>query len=51
MIEYIQFTERRPMTRPFRPSDDEHKLYEAVSAFLLRETRMLFQHVNARLQR
>jgi len=37
VAEYIQYTERRPITRPFRPTDDEHKLYESVSAFLLRE--------------
>ena len=37
VTEYIQYTERRPITRPFRPTDDEHKLYEAVSAFLLRD--------------
>lgn len=36
VIEYIKYTERRPITRPFRPSDDEHKLYEAVSGFLMR---------------
>ena len=29
--EYIRYTERRPITRPFTPSDDEHALYEAVS--------------------
>ena len=34
--EYIQYTERRALTRPFTPSDDEHGLYEAVSAFLRR---------------
>lgn len=34
--EFIQYTERRPITRPFRPSDDEHALYEAVSGFLQR---------------
>jgi hypothetical protein len=37
VVEYIQYTERRALTRPFRPTDDEHKLYEAVSAFLLRD--------------
>src|SRR5690606_11377285 len=26
-----------PVTRPFHPTDDEHALYEAVSAFLQRE--------------
>jgi superfamily II DNA or RNA helicase len=34
--EYIRYTERRPITRPFTPTDDEHQLYEAVSSFLQR---------------
>lgn len=37
VTEYIRYTERRPLTRPFQPTDDEHELYEAVSAFLQRE--------------
>ena len=37
VTEYIRYTERRPITRPFHPTDDEHALYEAVSAFLQRE--------------
>ena len=37
VTEYIRYTERRPITRPFMPSDDEHALYEAVSGFLQRE--------------
>jgi superfamily II DNA or RNA helicase len=37
VTEYIRYTERRPVTRPFRPSDDEHALYEAVSSFLQRD--------------
>ncbi|MCZ7607819.1 MAG: DEAD/DEAH box helicase [Planctomycetota bacterium] len=37
VMEYIRYTERRPITRPFRPTDDEHALYEAVSSFLQRE--------------
>lgn len=36
VTEYIRYTERRPITRPFEPTDDEHALYEAVSAFLQR---------------
>lgn len=36
VVEYIRYTERRPITRPFTPSDDEHALYEAVSAFIQR---------------
>lgn len=35
--EYIRYTERRPITRPFLPSDDEHALYEAVSDFIQRD--------------
>ena len=36
VTEYIRYTERRAITRPFMPSDDEHALYEAVSGFLQR---------------
>ena len=36
VTEYIRYTERRTITRPFRPTDDEHALYEAVSGFLQR---------------
>ena len=36
VTEYIRYTERRAITRPFTPGDDEHALYEAVSAFLQR---------------
>lgn len=35
--EYIRYTERRALTRPFRPTDNEHALYEAVSSFLQQE--------------
>src|SRR5688572_5975097 len=37
ITEYIRYTERRPITRPFRPTDNEHTLYEDVSAFLQRQ--------------
>ena len=37
VTEYIRYTERRTITRPFKPTDDEHALYEAVSGFLQRE--------------
>ena len=37
VTEYIRYTERHPITRPFSPSDNEHALYEAVSGFLRRE--------------
>ena len=36
VTEYIRYTERRAITRPFKPTDDEHALYEAVSGFLQR---------------
>jgi len=35
--EYIRYTQRRPITTPFRPSDNEHDLYLAISDFLLRD--------------
>ena len=36
VTEYVRYTERRAITRPFTSSDAEHGLYEAVSAFLQR---------------
>lgn len=44
VTEYIRYTERRAITRPFRPTDDEHQLYEAVSAFLLRSNSYAIPH-------
>jgi SNF2 family DNA or RNA helicase len=44
VTEYVQYTERRAITRPFRPTDDEHRLYEAVSAFLQREHSYAIPH-------
>jgi len=37
VVEYIQYTERRLITRPFQPSKQEHELYESVSEFLKRD--------------
>ena len=37
VLEYIQYTERRLFTRPFQPTEQEHKLYEAISSFLQRD--------------
>jgi superfamily II DNA or RNA helicase len=37
VVEYVQYTERRPITCPFRPDDDEQRFYEAISEFLLRD--------------
>ncbi len=37
VLEYVKYTERKLITRPFTPTDDEHKLYEAVSSFLQRD--------------
>jgi hypothetical protein len=36
VTEYVRYTERRAITRPFTPNDAEHSLYEAVSSFLQR---------------
>jgi len=44
VTEYIRYTERRPITRPFHPTDDEHALYEAVSGFLQRENSYALPH-------
>ena len=37
VVEYIPFTRRVPITQDFSPSDEEHALYESISAFLQRE--------------
>lgn len=42
VVEYIQYTERRLLTFKFRPTDDEQKLYEAVSEYLKRDNTFAF---------
>lgn len=37
VLEYIRFTQRIPLTQDFLPTDAEHQLYEAVSAYLQRQ--------------
>lgn len=44
VTEYIRYTERRAITRPFSPTDDEHQLYEAVNAFLIRPNSYAIPH-------
>ena len=44
VTEFIQYTERRLITRPFKPSDQEHKLYEAISDFLKRDDTYSLPH-------
>jgi len=36
VTEYISYTQRKLHTQKFRPTDDEHRFYEAVSDFLAR---------------
>ncbi len=37
VIEFVRYTERRLITRPFKPTEQEHRLYEAVSTYLRRD--------------
>jgi superfamily II DNA or RNA helicase len=37
VLEYVKYTQRRLITRHFKPSDHEHNLYLAISSFLHRE--------------
>lgn len=37
VTEYISYTQRKPHTQKFRSTDHEHRLYEAVTAYLLRD--------------
>lgn len=37
VTEFVRYTERKLITRPFKPTEQEHKLYEAVSSYLMRD--------------
>jgi superfamily II DNA or RNA helicase len=37
VLEYVKYTERKPITIPFTPGDDEQRVYDLVSGYLLRE--------------
>ncbi|QDV81043.1 SNF2-related protein [Botrimarina mediterranea] len=37
VLEYVRFTNRVPITQEFLPSDEEHQLYQEVSAYLQRD--------------
>ena len=37
VLEYIRYTERRTFTQPYVPSADEQRLYDSLTAFLMRE--------------
>ena len=44
VLEYIKYTKRIPVTIPFTPSEEETRLYELVSAFLLRDKSYALPH-------
>jgi superfamily II DNA or RNA helicase len=37
VVEYVRYTKRIPITQDFTPTDEEQKLYDGVSAYLMRE--------------
>ncbi|MBM3163055.1 MAG: DEAD/DEAH box helicase, partial [Chlorobi bacterium] len=37
VIEFVRYTERKLITRPFTPTEQEQSLYDAVSRYLMRE--------------
>ena len=37
VTEFVRYTERRLITQPFKPTEQEHKLYEAVSNYLMQD--------------
>lgn len=37
VLEYIKYTARRLITRPFKPTEQEQRLYEAISDYLQRD--------------
>lgn len=42
VTEYVSYTERKLITRPFKPTEQEHKLYEAISRYLMRDDTYAF---------
>jgi len=38
VLEYVSYTERKPLTQEFWPTDDEQSLYDLVSEYLRRES-------------
>jgi superfamily II DNA or RNA helicase len=37
VMEFVRYTERKLITRPFKPTEQEQRLYEAVSSYLKRD--------------
>ncbi|NVI81372.1 ATP-dependent helicase [Janthinobacterium sp. BJB312] len=37
VLEYVKYTERKPLTQKFNPTDEEQQLYDAISVFLQNE--------------
>ncbi len=37
VLEYVQYTQRKPMTVPFVPGEEEQRVYDLVSGYLLRD--------------
>jgi hypothetical protein len=37
VLEYIRYTRRRTLTQPFTPSEQEQRLYDGISTFLMRD--------------
>lgn len=37
VLEYVQYTERKALTFPFTPGEDEQRVYDLVSGYLLRD--------------
>ena len=42
VLEYIQYTQRKLITQHFQPTDQEQKLYEAISNFLKRDRHLCY---------
>jgi len=44
VLEYVPYTERKALTRPFNPTDEEQVLYDAISSFLGRANTFAIPH-------
>lgn len=44
VLEYVPYTKRKALTRPFNPTDQEQELYDAISSFLGRANTFAIPH-------
>lgn len=49
VLEYVPYTERKTLTRPFTPTSQEQKLYESISGFITQPDSYALPHAQRQL--